>query len=146
MHRHLLIGIDESAHALKAARYAIRLAKSVDAMATVAIVTAPLKSVVPGGAVLDRLQSEYDAHIERQAERCLAKVRAISLENGFVCETVHVSSAQPAEALLKVADEQGCDLVIVSNHKGRAVEGLELVGEVIGILARSSIPILLYRE
>jgi nucleotide-binding universal stress UspA family protein len=146
MHRHMLIGIDDSTRALKAARYGIKLAKSVNAMATAAIVSAPLGSIVPAEIAHGRLQSEYDASIQRHTERCLAKVRAISLEHRFVCETVHVSSAQPAESLLDLAAEQGCDLVILGLQQHRGTAGFELAQAAMSIVARSTIPILLYRE
>jgi nucleotide-binding universal stress UspA family protein len=146
MHRHLLIGIDDSAHALKAARYGIKLAKSVNAMATAAIVSKPLGSVVPAEIAHGRLQAEYDANIQRHSERCLAKVRAISLEHRFVCETVHASSTQPAEALLDLAAERGCDLVILGFQQHRGTAGFGLTYKAMSILARSTIPILLYRE
>ena len=80
MYRHVLIGIDGSAFALKAALHGLNLAKSISAMASAIIVTPTWEAIALSEIAQGHFQDEYDARTKEYAERCLGKVRAIAME------------------------------------------------------------------
>ena len=146
MFRHVLIGVDGSPLSLKAARYALDLAKSVSAMASAVIVTPTWEAIAPAEIAQGRFEQEYAARMSTSAERCLDKVRAVAMERRIVCETAHVSAARAYEAIASTAVEHGCDLIVVAAHGKRGAERTLLGSETAKLLTHSKIPVLVYRD
>lgn len=146
MYRHVLIGVDGSPVALKAALHGFNLAKSISAMATAIIVTPTWEAIALSEIVQGHFQDEYDARTEKYAERSLGKVRSIAMERRVACETIHVTAARPFEAILSTAAHNGCDLIIVGSHGRQGTERLLLGSETVKLLTHSKVPVLVYRE
>ena len=146
MYRYVLIGVDGSAFALKAALHGLNLAKSISAMASAIIVTPTWEAIALSEIAQGHFQDEYDARTKEYAERFLGKVRAIAMERRVVCETIHVTAARPFEAILSTAAQNACDLIVVGSHGRRGMEGLLLGSETVKLLTHSKIPVLVYRE
>ena len=146
MYRHVLIAVDGSPFALKAARHGLDLAKSISAMASAMIVTATWESIALSEIAQGHFQDEYANRAKAYAESCLGKVRALALERRIVCETIHKSGARPYEVILATAASNGCDLIVVGSHGHRGMTGLLLGSETVKLLTHSTIPVLVYRE
>lgn len=146
MYRHVLIGVDGSPFALKAARHGLDLAKSVSAMVSALIVTATWDSIALSEIAQGHFEEEYAGRARDYAERSLGKVRALAMGRNVVCETIHQTGARPYEIMLSTAAANGCDLIVVGSHGHRGMTGLLLGSETVKLLTHSTIPVLVYRE
>jgi nucleotide-binding universal stress UspA family protein len=146
MFRHLLIGIDGSAFALKAAAHGLELAKSVSAMASAVIVTPTWDSIALSEIAQGKFEENYIARMNEQAEACLGKVRELAVERRVVCKTLHLVADRPYDAIIKAAAENGCDMIVVGSHGRRGVQKLILGSETTKLLTHSKVPVLVYRE
>lgn len=53
---------------------------------------------------------------EEMADKSLEVAQKMCAENGVACDEVHVSGLSPADAVLKVAEDKGCDCIFISTH------------------------------
>jgi nucleotide-binding universal stress UspA family protein len=56
---------------------------------------------------------------------------------------VHVTDQRPAEGILKVARDSGCDLIVMATHGRRGVAKLLLGSQAAEVLAMSTIPVMI---
>ena len=109
MYKNLLVGADSSATALRAVEAAVELAQIFDAK--LHIVTA----YKPESVKLPDLPAEfrYTANVH-PADTLLAELKSIA-KKAQVNVEVHAATGEPAEAICRVAERVGADLVIVGN-------------------------------
>jgi nucleotide-binding universal stress UspA family protein len=89
--------------------------------------TPAIDAVTEGGKRIlgEALHAAADAHAKARAELC---------------------EGEPVAAILRLADEQGVDLIVMGSH-GRGGIGRLLVGSTTeGVLRRSNVPVLVLRE
>ena len=103
----------------------------------------PLVPAAEGAMVIDpgfeTRELEHSAH--GFVEAVAAKARAA----GVPCSTVTAVSMTPAEEIIRVADQNGCDLIFMASHGRRGLSKL-LAGSVTqNVLAYSSIPVMVLR-
>jgi nucleotide-binding universal stress UspA family protein len=58
---------------------------------------------------------------------------------------LHVTQAQPYQAIVDTAQTKGCDLICMSSHGRRGVSALVLGSETNKVLTHSKIPVLVCR-
>jgi nucleotide-binding universal stress UspA family protein len=56
-----------------------------------------------------------------------------------------VTSDHPYEAILKMAEDKGCDLIAMASHGRKGVRGFLLGSETQKVLAHSQVPVLVFR-
>ena len=61
------------------------------------------------------------------------------------CKTVVQMDASPWEAIIRVARDEGCDLIFMASHGRRGMAGLLLGSETQKVLTHCKIPVLVYR-
>jgi nucleotide-binding universal stress UspA family protein len=111
MYRHILIPTDGSELAQRGVAHGLALAKSLGAKVSVIYVVEPLLAVTGDFAsVLDRAENA-------------------AKEAGVSCETVQMENVQPHQAIITVAEDKGCDLIVMSWH-GRSGLSTLLIGSV----------------
>jgi nucleotide-binding universal stress UspA family protein len=127
MYRHILIPTDGSELAERGVAHGLALAKSVGAKIYVIYVVEPLLAVTGDFAsVLDRA--------EKAAK-----------EAGVSCETIQVENVQPHQAIIAAAEDEGCDLIVMSWH-GRSGLSTLLIGSVTSkVLTYAKTPVLVCR-
>ena len=64
---------------------------------------------------------------------------------GVSCETLHVTRAQPYEAIVETAQTKGCDLICMSSHGRKGISAFVLGSETYKVLTHSKIPVLVCR-
>jgi nucleotide-binding universal stress UspA family protein len=98
MYRHILIPTDGSALAQRGVAHGLTLAKSVGARVSAIYVVEPLFAVTGDFAsVLD-------------------DVAKVAGEAGVSCKTIQVENMQPHQAIVAAAEDEGCDLIVMSCH------------------------------
>jgi nucleotide-binding universal stress UspA family protein len=151
MYKNILLPIDGTEPALRAARHGIDLAKTLNAMVTAIMVTTPWATqfarepavVVPGVLVP---QNEYDLRTEQAACNCLRIVKDDARSAGVPSKALHVRHRDPYVAIVDAARKEGCDLIVMASHGRRGLTELLLGSETLKVLTHSDIPVLVYRR
>jgi nucleotide-binding universal stress UspA family protein len=136
MYRHILIPTDGSKLAHKGVAHGLALAKAVGARITVLTVE-PL--------FLTEKFKEFKKEWSAQAASVLKGIADEAKAAGVQCETVQTAHGSPDEAILAVAKEKGCDLIIMASHGERGIAGLILGSVTAKVLAQANIPVTVCR-
>ena len=148
MYRHILLPTDGSALSACAVESGIRLAQLLDARVTGLHVSArqgasPLEAWAHGDAETQaRLKELFDT----QAQRYLSIVEVAARNAGVACDCLRVTDDSPATAIVRTADEKGCDLIYMASHGKAGTSALLLGSETAKVLIQSPIPVLVHRQ
>lgn len=148
MYKHLLIATDGSELAGKAVEHGLQLAADIGARVTAIMVSEPVVLGTDDAFNLGLLAS-LDTDLRSAREQAAAKVFAPVTERaaaaGVSLDTVHVPDRHPAEAIVEMADEHGCDLVVMASHGRRGIGRLLLGSQTSEVLGRCTVPVLVIR-
>jgi nucleotide-binding universal stress UspA family protein len=129
MFHNILVGADSSVTAARAVRAAAELAKAVGA--TLHVVTAYKPETV---RVAD-LPAEFADRVTHPADVLLEQLREMTEQVGVKAE-FHAATGEPAEAIIRVADRIGADLIVVGNRGMRGMR--RILGSVPNTVAHSA--------
>jgi len=147
MYKHILIPTDGSPASLRAAKAGVELARATGARVT-AFFAAPTPTPVVYDGLLPVGYMTPDQHAEviaRAAAKYLGVVADLARAAGVPCESVHVTSDYPAEAIIACARQRKCDLIFMASHGRRGLAGVLLGSETQKVLTNSKIPVAVYR-
>ena len=134
MYDHIVIAVDGSDEARRAARRGIRLAQGFDA-------TVDVLSVVEQKALRLTETSAERAQLRERGEAALTEIEELASEFGQTV-TTKLLKGKPAVRISEYADEQDADLIVVG-RQGLTGLGRRLLGGVTErILHRSDVPVL----
>ena len=147
MFKHILVPTDGSKLSAKAAKQAVKLAKSLGAKITAFHAAPNVSSTYYGDGYILRVPSaEAQAEFaEKQALKCLSVVEVEAEVEKVPCEVFHVISDSPYEAIIDAAKKKKCDLIFMASHGRRGLSGLVLGSETHKVLIHSKIPVLICR-
>jgi nucleotide-binding universal stress UspA family protein len=148
MYKHILIATDGSELAGRAVAHGLALAKDVGARVTLVTVTQPWSpfAIAPE----DRQGKpgwlfQFEDMVAASAKAVLDAAAQKAKTVGVACELVHLPDQHPAEGIVAIAEEKGCDLIVMASHGRRAVGRLLLGSQVSEVLAHSKVPALIVR-
>jgi nucleotide-binding universal stress UspA family protein len=145
LYRHILIATDGSELADRAVSHGLAIAKAFQSKVTFVTVTdmypTGFYSPVPWPADIAR----YEDNAKRSADRVLAHAQKSALDLGLSCDTVHIADERPADGILKVCQDQACDLIVMGTHGRGGFQKLLLGSQALKVVTLSSIPVLLSR-
>ena len=72
-------------------------------------------------------------------------VKKSAEDAGVACDVVFERSDSPYEAIIRVAEQKGCDLIMMASHGRKGVGALVLGSETQKVLTHSKIPVLVVR-
>ena len=147
MYQHILLATDGSELSGKAVQHALALAKLGQSQIT-AINISPIypRSYFEGSSVVDMKEVEniqkgwHDA-----AQAVVDKVAAQGAAEGVPVKALVVQSDLVAEALLKTAEKEHCDLIVMASHGYKGLKRLLLGSETQHVLTHATIPVLVLR-
>lgn len=147
MFKHLLVPTDGSELSDGAVERAVTFAREAGARITFFYAKPDFPVSFYGeGALVDPTTPEKFAEMaEKQAQEILAKTIREAKASGVECDAVTAVSETPYEAIIKAADDRGCDLIFMASHGRRGLTGLLLGSETQKVLTHSDIPVLVYR-
>ena len=147
MFRRMLVPTDGSELSANAVKAAVSLAResgaSVVALNVQPVYRPPVVAEVPVADVYS--QEEYEAGALEAANKVLAGVASETSSAGVACKTVALLDASPYEAIIRVARDEGCDLIFMASHGRRGMAHLLLGSETQKVLTHCKIPVLVYR-
>lgn len=141
----MLVPTDGSELSLKAVHGAIELAKKLGSSLVGMTVTEPYP--LPQMARHSPIESHahYDERLREEGAARLVPLTEAARAAGVAVTTVIVNSASPFEAIIRTAEENGCDSIVMSSHGRRGISGLLLGSETQKVLTHSKIPVLVLR-
>jgi nucleotide-binding universal stress UspA family protein len=138
--KRILVAVDDSEFAARAAEVGVELAKSLKAEVGFIHVFDP--SVGPGtmwGEPADRL-AELS---ERAAQRLLVTFRRLTVGRSDVPE--FVGSGEPASGIIEIANKWAADLIVMGSHGRGKIQGLLLGSVSREVLHHAPCPVLVVR-
>lgn len=143
----ICIATDGSDLAVRAAEMAALLART-GAGRMVAVSVAQPRFTMPEDDARPGIQAVQDEFGRaRQAARAHADtVLRIAQASGVSCDTATPLASAPGPEILRVAQEQACDLIVMGTHGPNDANRLFAGSVAQYVLANSSIPVLLLRD
>jgi nucleotide-binding universal stress UspA family protein len=147
MFRRILVPTDGSELSTQSLKAAIKLAEENGAALVVLnvqpVYRPPVVAEVPVADVYS--QEEYESGALQVADKVLADAAALAAAASVPCKTVGQLDASPYEAIIRVARDEGCDLIFMASHGRRGMAGLILGSETQKVLTHCKIPVLVHR-
>lgn len=147
MFQHILVPTDGSDFSNKAVSTAARLAHALNAKLLVLHVRSPIESPhhVEGGALSHLGGKVVMQEIEGEERKLLDTALEIATADGAVAETAFVDGYSTYEAIIRIAREQRCDLIVMASHGLRGLTSLLLGSETQKVLSHTTIPVLVVK-
>lgn len=148
MYKHVLIATDGSELATRALEHGLDLAKRDGARGTVVTVTEPWSALELAHEARLRHPDpvgQFEALAAAAAKRVLDEAAQRAKAHGVSCEFVHVKDQHPAEGIVAIAKEKGCDLIVMGSHGRRGVSRLLLGSQAHEVLTHCTVPALIVR-
>ena len=144
MYQRILVPTDGSEITAKAVATAVSLAK----LSGASLVALCVKEPFPYSAISEMQpvppQEFYDAQ-ERIASARVKAVLDAAAAAGLACDGATVEALHPWEAILDVAKQKGCDLVVMASHGRRGMAALLIGSETSRVLTHSTLPVLVVK-
>lgn len=149
MYTHILIATDGSELAQKGLDHGLKLAKGLGSKVAILNVTEPAPIFASAGMYGPVATAEDIVSYQKAGEEYGAKVlkaaKADADKLGVDAETLHVEEMWAAEAINQVAQERGCDLIVMASHGRRGLGRLILGSQTVEVLTHSKVPVLVVR-
>jgi nucleotide-binding universal stress UspA family protein len=145
MFKHLLLPTDGSPLGDAAVLHGLRLARTLGARATGLHVTPEFHVLTYRTDMLGDTREEFLADSRRRGEQCLAALVKTAREESVPFETVLESSDRPYEAIVRIAEQRGCDLIVMASHGLQGAHLLLLGSQTTKVLTHGKTPVLVYR-
>ena len=145
MFKHVLLPTDGSSLSQAAIQKGVQFAKSMTAKITGISVMPEQRYYLYQTDITVQVKEETAKQHSLQANRNLSVIEKAAKEAGVPCETLCEISDHPYETIIRVAEQKGCDLIMMASHGRRGVKGLLLGSETQKVLTHSKIPVLVYR-
>jgi nucleotide-binding universal stress UspA family protein len=141
MYRHILIPTDGSELAEHGVANGLALAKSLGAKVSVIVVEEPFDWFGFSGWTPEEIARFVDEP-KKHATNVLNRAANAAKEAGVSCETFQVENKQPYQAIIAAADDEGCDLIVMSSHGRRGLSGVLLGSVTNKVLTHAKMPVL----
>lgn len=145
MFKHILLPTDGSEVSVRAVDMGIALAQTCHARVYALHVVLPFNMLTYMAELPPESEMSYTEEAVRGAERYLAEVRDKARQAGVPCDSDYVFDKHPCEAILRAAQEKGCDLIVMGSHGWRGFTKLLLGSETQKVLLSSRLPVLVGR-
>lgn len=142
MYRHILLASDGSACAQKAATAAATLAGKFDSQLTIINAFQPIPTVGPYGEIINvGLENKYITQMQEEAIG-----QAGRIVDGFNRPyTTRQEIGDPATEIVRVAEEEGCDLIVVGSRGQGAFQSFLLGSVSDHVVHHAHCPVLIIR-
>ncbi len=142
----ILVPTDGSDFSNNAVSAAAQLAHALHAPLLVLHVRSPIDSPhhIEGGA-LTHLGETVKRETEEEERTLLDAALQLAAANGVPAEAAFVTGYSTYEAIIRIAREQRCDLIVMASHGRRGLSGLLIGSETQKLLTHTTIPVLVVR-
>ena len=145
MFKHILLPTDGSELSEKAINEGIRLAKKLDAKVTGVCIILEQHPFFYETEIPEEALKQIAKQSKEAAETYLSVIQKKAKEAGVACEVVFKVTDYIYETIIRVAEQKGCDLIMMASHGRRGVRAFIIGSETQKVLTHSKIPVLVYR-
>ncbi|WP_262298250.1 universal stress protein [Microvirga sesbaniae] len=145
MYRNILIATDGSSLAARAVEHGTNLAKALGATVLLLTVTERFHLFAIESDQLEETPSSFREHMQRQADHTLEEAAEIARNLGVEARTLHMEDDAPYRAIIRTAEDNVCDVIVMASHGRGGVSALLLGSETMKVLHHSNIPVLVVR-
>ncbi len=145
MFKHLLVPTDGSALSVAAIQMAVTLASESGAKVTGLNVIPEFHVLAYCTEMLADTEEQFILATRQRADDYLAAVTKATTQAGVECDTVARNRDHPYEAIISVAAQRNCDLIVMASHGRGGLRALLLGSETQKVLTHSQIPVLVVR-
>ena len=135
MYKNILIATDGSSLAARAVEHGTNLAKSLGAEVLLLTVTERFHVFALEADQLEETPVSFSEHMQKQAERTLSEASEIARNLGVEATTLHMEDDAPYQAIIRMAEDHVCDLIVMASHGRGGVSALLLGSETMKVLA-----------
>ena len=146
MYQHMLIPTDGHSLSMDAVAHGVELARKLGARVTILAVGEPVHVFSLEGDQVADTADELRRHTKSRARQGLDAAAKVAASAGLSHDLVLVEQDEPYRAIIRVAEERGCDLIVMASHGRRGLSGLILGSETVKVLTHCSVPVLVYRS
>jgi nucleotide-binding universal stress UspA family protein len=132
---------------IKAVKEASQLAKSLAARLFVLHVRSPMDVPhhVEGGALSRVGEEKITEEIDQEEREFLEEAAKLAASVGIEPETAYVADLLPYKAIIRIAQEQHCDLIVMGTRIRHGLPSYFVKSETQKVLANTAIPVLVVR-
>ncbi len=142
--RKMLVGVDGSAAALEAARYAVRLASRIGSTVTfIGVVDSQNLERIEKLGLVKRATAE--AAMEREMRNFTEEAAKLAEESGVKCDQI-VVTGDIVQTIVDTAIRGNYDLLVVASRKKVSLERIAAGENTSRLVDFSPIPILVYKQ
>ena len=146
MFKHILIPTDGSDLSQKAIRTGVELARFHAARVTGVHAIPDYHLMIAYEGVFDSVtEDRIEKEARTRAASYLEYIETACRAAGVPCLTVCETSDHPYAAILKVAESQQCDLILLHSHGRKGLAAVLLGSETRKVLTYSKIPVMVVR-
>ena len=145
MFKHILLPTDGSELSEVAIRKAMQFARSINAKVTGLHVIPKFHVFTYRSDMLEDTRAQFELYSKAEAEKYLGVISAMAKEAGVTCEVRSVVGGYPHQAIVQVAQESGCDVIVMASHGRSGVQAILLGSETSKVLVHSKLPVLVLR-
>jgi len=146
MFKNILIPTDGSELSQRAVKIGIELARLHQARITGIHVIPDYHLLIAYEGAFDPVTEErIEEEAKARADSYLSFVRNSAAAAGVACEAVCETSDHPYDAILKAAESQDCDLILMTSHGRKGLAAVLLGSETRKVLTHAKIPVLIVR-
>jgi universal stress protein A len=110
-YRHILVAIDLADDCHKVIRSAQALAESCQARFSLVHIVEPMAMAFGGDVPMDLSMLQ-----QQQFEQARERIDAFTAQHNVPAENKHLAYGQPRQEIHRLAEEQGCDMIVVGSH------------------------------
>lgn len=146
MYKNILLPTDGSALSGVAVDNGLKFAKAVGAKVTGFYVMLERQpESFEDYAPVDVKAPKLDEITKQEADKYLKIIADKARAMDVPCETYSMTHTSPHQAIITMATQTGCDLIVMASHGKKGITG-ELVGsETARVITNCKIPVLVYR-
>jgi nucleotide-binding universal stress UspA family protein len=146
MFKHVLVPTDGSTLSDAAIQMAVTLATESGAKITGLHVIPEFHVLAYGTEMIADTEDRVIQVTRQHADNYLLAVTKAATQAGVECDTVTRNHAHPYEAIISVAAQRSCDLIVMASHGRGGMRALLLGSETLKVLTHCRIPVLVVRE
>jgi nucleotide-binding universal stress UspA family protein len=147
MFKHILVPTDGSTLSLRAAKNAVRFAKTHRARITAFYAAPEYHPNIAGDYLPANFVplAVFEKQIEKTADKYLEQIKKLAAVGGVTCSGLFASNDSPSQAIIAAAKERKCDLIFMASHGRSGMAGLLIGSETNKVLTHCKLPVLVYR-
>jgi nucleotide-binding universal stress UspA family protein len=145
MFKHILIATDGSERSERAIKLGVDLATTTGGKITAVMATWPIPPIYVEGLGRAERNDELEQNARDFAKRCLGVAADAAHAAGVASETVHATDTHPHEAIIRTAEANHCDLIVMASHGRAGAKAVLLGSETQKVLVHTKIPVLICR-